>query len=67
LKDNNYDAELLNWFTDVVKKVFLSSQKLAETAKGIPLQICDVFLKEMNKVDNQVSLDNLAAILQPFL
>ena len=34
---------------------------------GIPLQICDVFLAELNKAGPEMSLDTLAAILQPFL
>lgn len=57
----------MSWYQVLIKKLFLNSQKQANTATGIPLQICDVFLKEMNKVDNLVSLDNLAAILDPFL
>jgi hypothetical protein len=37
-------------------------------SKGIPLQICDVFLQELNKVDAQeISYVNLAALLEPFL
>jgi len=67
MKQSNYEPELMKWYQKLIKTLFLNSQKSANTATGIPLQICDVFLKEMNKVDNLVSLDNLAAILDPFL
>lgn len=37
-------------------------------SKGIPLQLCDVFLQELNKVDAEnISCGNLAALLSPFL
>ena len=37
-------------------------------SKGIPLQICDVFLQELNKVDAEdISYKNLAKLLEPFL
>lgn len=39
-----------------------------EVSKGIPLQVCDVFLQELNKVDSEnISFQNLAGLLQPFL
>jgi hypothetical protein len=40
---------------------------MAETASGILLQICDIFVQEINKVDSQASLDTLASLLEPFL
>lgn len=37
-------------------------------SKGIPLQLCDIFLQELNKVDaQQISLENLSSLLEPFL
>lgn len=36
-------------------------------AQGIVLQIIDVFIPELGKVDNQISLNNLSIILRPFL
>lgn len=37
-------------------------------SKGIPLQICDIFLQELNKVDSEnISFLNLATVLEPFL
>ena len=37
------------------------------TAQGLLLQIADVFLPELGKVDNTVSLQTLATLLKPFL
>jgi len=38
------------------------------SSKGIPLQVCDVFLEELNDVDSQeISYVNLALLLDPFL
>ena len=52
----------------MVTKILMDSQDTAiTTAQGIPLQICDIFLKEMNKVDADLCLDDLAAIIDPFL
>ena len=37
-------------------------------SKGIPLQLSDIFLQELNKVDAQsISYTNLCEILEPFL
>ena len=37
-------------------------------SKGIPLQLCDVFLQELNKVDAEnISYGNLASLLSSFL
>ncbi len=37
-------------------------------SQGIPLQICDVFLEELNNVDaEQISTVNLSLLLEPFL
>ena len=40
---------------------------MAETASGILLQISDIFVQEMNKVDSDAPLETLAYLLQPFL
>ena len=49
-------------------KLFVNSQQGgADTATGIPLQICDIFVAEMSNVDADASLDRLAALLDPFL
>jgi len=40
---------------------------MSETASGIVLQISDVFVEELNKVDKDASLENIAKLLEPFL
>ena len=58
----------MTWYQSMLTKILLDSQDSAlVTAQGIPLQICDIFLKEMNRVDSDVSLDDLAQIIDPFL
>jgi len=37
------------------------------TALGIPLQICDVYLPELCKIDSEISFETLANLLHPFL
>jgi ribosomal RNA-processing protein 1 len=66
LKKHDYDREsVLNWFNEQMKGVFLNEN---EMSKGIPLQICDTFLQELNKVDAEnISFANIAALLEPFL
>jgi hypothetical protein len=36
-------------------------------SKGIPLQVCDIFLQELNKVDPNISYVNLSSMLAPYL
>lgn len=67
LKETNNDLELTQWYQKIILDVFLNSQKQALTASGIALQICDVFVQELNKVDAGASLDVLASLLDPFL
>jgi hypothetical protein len=40
---------------------------MAETASGILLQISDIFVQEMNKVDSDAPLETLADLLNPYL
>lgn len=55
----------LEWFNKIIKRLFVEEQL---TSKGIPLQICDIFLQELNKVDAQdISFVNLATMLDPFV
>jgi hypothetical protein len=67
IKETNNDLELTQWYQKIILDVFLDSQKHAMTASGIALQICDVFVQELNKVDADASLDVLASLLDPFL
>lgn len=66
LKINNYDQEnVMNWFTAQIKRLFLEENTVS---KGIPLQVCDVFLQELNKVDaDNISYMDIAQLLHPFL
>jgi chaperonin cofactor prefoldin len=55
----------MNWFTGQISKLFLEENTVS---KGIPLQVCDVFLQELNKVDaDNISYKAIAEILSPFL
>lgn len=55
----------MEWFKGIIEKLFLEE---VQTSKGIPLQICDIFLQELNKVDSQdISNTNLSSLLEPFL
>lgn len=67
VKENAYDKEtVLNWFSNQLKKVLYLEENT--TSKGIPLQLCDVFLTELNKVDAEnISYVDLSGLLQPFL
>jgi hypothetical protein len=55
----------MNWFKGQIAKLFLEENTVS---KGIPLQICDVFLQELNKADAEnISYKAIAEILSPFL
>lgn len=65
LKANDYREDLVTWFGGLLTQLF-KEENFA--SKGIPLQICDVFLQELNKTDGeQISCSNIAALLGPFL
>lgn len=65
LKVAAYKKEVMVWFNNQIARLFVESNLIC---KGIPLQICDVFLQELNKVDAEnISYVNLAALLEPFL
>lgn len=62
---NNLAIQDVEWLTKLIKCLFVEDEL---ASKGIPLQICDIFLQELNQVDSQdISFTNLAAILDPFL
>ena len=61
LKIQAYKKELMDWFNVQISRLFVEVNLIC---KGIPLQICDVFLQELNKVDAEnISYVNLAALL----
>ena len=63
LKEGKYAQEDLSWYKELISAVMGVHQK----AQGLSLQVCDVLIPELGKVDSDVSLDVLAAILSPFL
>lgn len=67
LQKNQSDASLLQWYQSLILKLFVNSRQGELIASGIPLQICDVFVAEMNNIDSKASLERLAALLDPFL
>jgi hypothetical protein len=55
----------MSWFNGQVKKLFTEENTVS---KGIPLQVCDVFLQELNRVDAEgISYKAIADLLSPFL
>ena len=55
----------MDWFNEIIKNLFLEETIIS---KGIPLQVCDIFLQELNNVDREdLSCDNLSYLLDPFL
>ena len=55
----------MSWFKEIVKNLFMEETLISN---GIPLQICDIFLQELNKVDSEnISFMNIANLLSPFL
>ncbi len=55
----------MNWFKDILKKLLMEETIIS---KGIPLQVCDIFLQELNKADaTDISNKSLSSILEPFL
>jgi len=67
LKENKYQTQLTAWYQQLIFKLLVNAQKLNVTAAGIALQICDVFVQELNNVDKDASLEILVKILDPFL
>jgi hypothetical protein len=47
LRLNDYNKEDLDWLNELLRTLMLDSS----TAMGIPMQICDVFVPELCKVD----------------
>jgi Nucleolar protein,Nop52 len=66
LKQHSYARETVqDWFNGQLSALFKGENT---TSKGIPLQICDVFIQELNKADSEgISYSSLACVLEPFL
>jgi hypothetical protein len=55
----------LKWFNQLVESLFLDENLVS---KGIPLQLCDVFLRELNSADGKaISNEHISLLLEPFL
>ncbi len=53
------------WFKGILKNLLTEESAVS---KGIPLQLCDIFLQELNKSDSlDISNQHLSSILEPFL
>ena len=64
LKSTNYEASAISWLQGLLDKLFSDSL----SAQGICLQITDVFVPELGKVDkDEITLDQIGALLKPFL
>jgi hypothetical protein len=63
LKKTHYQAKDLSWFSDTLKSFLVDLDK----AEGLKLQLVDVMVPELGKVDNQINLTALATLLEPFL
>jgi len=64
---NEY-KKLIDWYQKTILKFFLRSQADgSDTATGIPLQISDIIVCEINKVDSEASLEAISDLIDPFL
>lgn len=64
VKETQYDSATVSWLSALLEKLLLGDL----SAQGISLQICDVFIPELGKVDKDgVTLDQIGALLKPFL
>lgn len=60
LKTGGYDKKDLKWFEDLILDTLLDKRG----SQGIALQICDVFIPELGKVDSDlISLEQLSSVL----
>ena len=66
LKSASYDSGSIHWYEQTMVRLF-STQSMGDSASGIALQICDIFVQELNKVDKHINLDKMASVLKPFL
>jgi len=65
LKTTSYPASTMDWLKGILKKLLMEESVIS---KGIPLQVCDIFLHELNKADSSdISYKNLSSLLEPFL
>jgi hypothetical protein len=73
LKNNDYREDLVSWFTSMITRTIADTTSSNEGnmgagAQGVALQITDVFVVELGKIDaKDISLETLAVLIKPFL
>jgi len=63
MEKTGYSKSDLEWLQTALKTLF--QNKLA--SPGLQLQIVDIYVPELNKSNDEVSMETLAAFLEPFL
>ena len=64
LKSTGYSESAVTWLHSLLDKLFQENA----SAQGICLQICDVFIPELGKVDkDSISLEQIGKLLRPFM
>ena len=64
IKSTGYDDTAVAWLHGLLDKLFKENL----SAQGICLQISDVFIPELGKIDKDgISLDQISALLRPFM
>ena len=64
VKSGGYAEEDIKWLDQLLTKTMLDMRY----SYGIALQICDVFIPELGKLDSEnISLQSLSGLLKPFL
>lgn len=65
IKENDYAPEMTSWMSNLLSKRILLDDLAAQ---GIALQISDIFVLELGKIDSKtISMDQMAALLDPFM
>lgn len=65
IKENQYATELTSWMNEILLNRILLDDLAAQ---GIALQISDIFVVELGKIDSKnISMDQMAALLDPFM
>jgi hypothetical protein len=63
VKEHNFDKDLVQWYRDIILKQFMNAHKSENAVVGIPLQISEVLVEEMNKVAADEPLDSISTLL----
>lgn len=66
LKESEYNEEYIQWYQNSIYRLY-KGQLSSEAASGVTLQICDIFLQELNQTDSSLSLERISDLLYPFM